>query len=330
MNLEYVNCNLCGRDDSSLVFVQRDQLTECDQPFNVVRCRQCGLVYVNPRPASAEMGAFYPTTFFSYQLDLKPEAVRSARARMIAFVARSSAEQRVDALRRWLNPNQNYRVLDMGCGKGGFLSVLRERLGCSVAGVDFDGEAARYCRENLHLDVVTGDARALETLKGGFDLVTMWHYLEHEFNPAATLRSVNKLLDTDSYVLIEVPNASSLENRLCGRKSFLYDIPRHLYHFSPDTLSRLLRRSGFEVEKIHYPYFSGGWIGTLQGILTGGKVFKELRNNIYLFLFLSLLALPIDLAATLVGRGSILRVLARKVGEPEGDDLPPSAGESAF
>lgn len=312
--LEHTICNLCGSDSTELLFEQRDSLTGRDTVFSVVRCRQCSLVYVNPRPSSDDIHLFYPEDFVSYQFEIF-DPPRNLRERLLSFVTRSSAKQKVATVLKLAGINGQMKVLDVGCGKGGFLHELRKSTGCDVAGLDFDAKSAKYCRESLDINVVHGDINSLEKLGSQYDLVTMWHYLEHEYDPLNALRKLNSRLAKDQLLIVEVPNADSLENKIFRSRSYLYDIPRHLYNFSPDTITQLLHKAGFEVQQIQFPYFSGGFIGSVQEVFFDGRIYRNLKGNIFFFLLLSQLLFPVEYLLSKTRKGSIMTILARKTDE---------------
>lgn len=314
---ENVSCNLCYKDDAAVLFSRRDSLTHENTLFSVVQCRNCGLVYVNPRPTLQCIQNFYTKQFLSYQLELYDFKNSSIKEKLVSLVAKSSATARVKTIQNFFKSNGKLKLLDIGCGKGHFLYAAKKRLNCNVTGIDFDQISVTYCQDQLGLNVRQGNANSLIDLGTEFDLVTMWHFLEHEFDPASTLKTVNAQLKKGKYLVIEVPNADSLENLLFGENSYLYDVPRHLYNFSPTTITRYLEHAGFKVEKIKFSYYSGGWVGTLQQILFNGKVFRNLKDNIFLFLVLSQLIFPIDFILSKSKKGSIMTVLAKKE-----NDLP--------
>lgn len=311
MNLERVRCNLCDSDDPETLFAQSDVLTGDPTPHAVVRCRKCGLQYVNPRPSAGEIARFYPAEFVSYQFVLAASGA-SLRDRLISKITRSSARQRVKELAGATKLGPDTRVLDIGCGKGVFLYVLKESYGCDVTGVDFDAEAVRYCREQLAIRTIQGGVADLGDLTPGFDFITLWHFLEHNFDPLAALHAAYRLLGEGGRLIVEVPNVDSAENAVFGRRSYLYDLPRHLYHFSPTTLGALLERAGFEVERLHFTCLAGGWIGSFVNLVSGGRVYRRLREHVGAFLLLAQIAAPFDWLSARLGRGSIMTVVARK------------------
>lgn len=312
MILERTACNLCGYNDAKELFSRYDALTEIPEKFPVVKCQGCGLVYVNPRPAPAEMPHFYTREFISYQFDVTPTQAAHWRERLVSWMTQSSAEMKIKNISSLLKLYQKPHVLDIGCGKGSFLHALKNKFNTNVCGIDFDQESVDYCQHVLGIDVYLGNIATLENLDKNFDVITMWHFLEHEYNPLNTLKSLHRILRSTGRLVIEVPNAESLENRVFGSRSYLYDVPRHLYDFSPDTISQLLVKSGFEVSEIRFSPLSGGWIGSVQSFFLRGRIYKHLNDHILLFLAFIPLLFPIDALANLLGKGSIMTIVARR------------------
>lgn len=315
IQMEHVECKLCGEDRPDNLFNQQDTLTEDKTIFNVVRCQNCGLVYVNPRPTIACIGSYYPSQFISYQFETFEGPSRSIRERIVSFITKSSAKEQakvVQNLVRW--EEGGFRVMDVGCGKGRFLQAMKQ-LGCQVSGLDFNEESVAYCRKGLGLDVVHGSPADLDSLDIKYDLVTMWQFLEHEFDPLSAIRAANRRLDKGRFLVVQVPNVESLENWVFKERSFLYDVPRHLYHFSPSTITRFLEISGFRVEKIECPFLAGGWIGSIQSNLFGGMIFGNLKKHIFAFLAISMVISPLEYVLSKTKKGSLITVIARKISD---------------
>lgn len=313
MKLENICCNLCSSENTVLLFSKPDELTNEETIFSVVKCVDCGLVYVNPRPSVEDIHIFYPKEFLSYQFEVNNSVDTSIRERVVSFIVQSSAKQRVQSIKKLLDIHKDMNVLDVGCGKGGFLLELQKEVGCQVTGIDFDKNSVDFCREKLGLDVHCGGVDRLDSMTEKYDLVTMWHFFEHEYDPLTALKRINRRLDVGKYLLIEVPNADSLENRLFGQHSFLYDVPRHLYDFSPTTITKYLEKTGFKLEGMRFPYFSGGWLGSVQSKFFKNKIYSDLKGNVFLFFILSLLVAPLDILLSMTNRGSIMTLVAKKV-----------------
>lgn len=234
--LEYVLCDLCGQDDTVHLFTASDYVT--GERFPVVRCNQCGLVYTNPRPTQEAVPRYYPTEYHSGRSD--------PLRRRVEGLIRQVRYWRNREVLRWLPADRSGRVLDIGCGRGWQLHDLQAR-GVEVVGTELSEDAARFARQDLGLDVRTGLLETCGFAPESFDLVMAWHSLEHLSSPRRTLTEAHRLLRKDGYLLVVVPNFSSLQACIAGRHWFHLDVPRHLYHFSEDTLVRLLADAGFQV-----------------------------------------------------------------------------------
>jgi SAM-dependent methyltransferase len=212
------------------LFRARDYIT--GDPFHVRRCAVCGLVRTLPRPAGEAADRYYPQGYYGgarrypRPLEWLLDRLYASRARRI---------ERRSGL-------HGGSVLDVGCGRGWLLARLRCR-GWTVAGTELSDAAARYARDVLHLDVRTGDL-AQAGIRGSFDLVILWHVLEHVPEPDSLLRQVAAILRPGGTLLVSVPNAGSLEARWGGASWFHLDVPRHLNHFTPDTLAGMLKGAG--------------------------------------------------------------------------------------
>ena len=148
--------------------------------------------------------------------------------------------------RRRTPSNKTGRLLDIGCSNGAYLAAMKER-GWDVESVEFDGDAAEYARNSRNLTVTQGDVEDAvgQLAANSFDVVTMWHVLEHSFDPAAALKQIHRVLKPGGIVMLEVPNYACPLVSLFKRYWYPMDIPRHLYQFTPATMKTMLTKAGF-------------------------------------------------------------------------------------
>jgi SAM-dependent methyltransferase len=150
------------------------------------------------------------------------------------------------------------RLLDFGCGGGSFLARMH-RQGWQVTGLDISTTAVQRVRGELGLRVFVGSLPHPELRPASFDVITMWHSLEHVHEPLEVLREAHRLLVPGGRLVIAVPNIDSLPFRWFGAAWYGLDLPRHLTHFAPWTLQVMLERVGFRVGQIRMAGHSG-WL----------------------------------------------------------------------
>jgi len=228
--VETIPCDLCGGTE------HRMEVEE--GAFRMVRCSACGLVFCNPRPTRQELLRFYNEYFVPSSEELWEEQMR-----------RPFRKEGVDFLTRVTRPG---RVLDVGCGHGFFLDMMRSA-GWETAGVEPSPAAARHAVEKLGLSVFCGVVEDAPFEPGSFDAATLWYVLEHVPNPSEVLGTVARLVRPGGHVIVRVPNRNVAVDRWLarlgslGRRHFLINPPRHLYDYDSRTLRGLLEKTGFEV-----------------------------------------------------------------------------------
>lgn len=218
------------------LFPARDYVT--GDAFEIARCRACGFVVTVPTPGWAAMGRYYPAAYYG-----APSARRFPGP--VEWLQRVLYARRARSVER-CGGGQRGRVLDVGCGRGLLLRAFQRR-GWEVLGTEVSETASRFARETLGLPVRIGAVEELELPTAGFDAVVLWHVLEHLADPRPTLREVARLLRAGGVLLVGVPNFGSPEARCCRAGWFHLDVPRHLTHFTPDSLRAALAEAGFEV-----------------------------------------------------------------------------------
>ena len=252
--MEYVNCNLCGLDETRVLFRKKDKFDISQDEFHVVECQRCGLLYVNPRPTLEEMGRFYPETY-SWKETLEADSfltrlVRGLEKGYRYHLLKNEASKVV----KFTGRNAG-RVLDIGCGTGDRLDVWRSK-GFEAYGVE-TSPSADYARDHLKLNVVRGDLFLAGFPDQFFDLVMLYNVLEHTHSPGAVCQDVRRILKKDGCLIIQVPNKDSLQGKIFGKRWAAFDVPRDLYYFNIKTLRNLLEEIGFRVFKVDH--FMNWW-----------------------------------------------------------------------
>ncbi|HET6880119.1 MAG TPA: class I SAM-dependent methyltransferase [Pirellulales bacterium] len=276
---EETACSLCGSHDYAPVLAWRDD--QLGVELKVVRCRTCDLTFTNPRPTPGTIGYFYPNDYSCYELrdavsqrwkaQLRRRLQRSVLRSDFAYppqpagsldwlVGRVGRVWLRGGLRRseWIPYRGEGRLLDFGCGTGAFLQRMRD-LGWQVEGLDMSTVAAHTVMRHRGIKVHVGTLPHADLAAESFDCVTMWQALEHVHDPRLTVREARRLLRPRGLLVVAVPNVASWSFRHFGRHWFGLDVPRHLTHFSPDTLNAVLAAEGFRLLKLTHVGVDG-WL----------------------------------------------------------------------
>jgi SAM-dependent methyltransferase len=237
-------CPLCGYEDAETVLEAPDPspVGGPGMVFAVVRCRRCGTAFTNPRPDPDSIGAFYPA---DYKPHRRPR--KMAENKPVSLVGRltgRSKERR--GLLPWPGPG---RLLDFGCGGGSYLKRMADQ-GWTVTGLDASVGAVRQVQEELGLAALVGSLPHPDLEPCSFEVVTMWHSLEHVHDPVTILREAFKLLVPGGKLIVATPNIASWPFKWFGKSWFGLDLPRHMTHFTPTSLSAVLEAAGFRVEDV--------------------------------------------------------------------------------
>lgn len=246
--MENAGCPLCTRDASRVVVRADFNLTGATACHQVVECLHCGFRYLAPQPSPDELAAYYTADYPAHALEQRPGETPSPEQASLNRRFARVASRRLELLRRYLPERPGrLRVLDVGCGNGAFLLALLRWDGVEAWGLDV-AEAALTNLGQLNGRVrrVAGDLHRAGLPRGYFDLITLWHSLEHDSDPVGVLRRAGELLRPGGRVLAEVPNAAGTIARLCGHSWLGWDLPRHLVHFGPGSLRRTAVLAGLE------------------------------------------------------------------------------------
>jgi SAM-dependent methyltransferase len=269
--------------------------------FLAVRCSGCGLVYLNPRPTMSELSRIYPPEYHAFDFS-------AARYGVAHRVRRRLEARRVLA---WCHGfGSDARILDIGCGDGFHLRILRDfgRPTWQLEGVEPDARAAEAAR-SAGLKVHQGTIQELALPASQYDLVLFIATLEHVDDPVAVLTSVHSLLRPGGKVGIVTDNTATMDFRLFSRRHWGgYHFPRHWNLFNRNTLRLLAERSGLQVEEISTALSPVNWVYSLRNVLTdwGAPRWVVDRFSLHGTGALTLFSL-VDAGYQVFGRGALLR-----------------------
>ncbi|MES2179655.1 MAG: class I SAM-dependent methyltransferase [Gemmatimonadota bacterium] len=286
---EIVLCYLCRSHRYTPFIEAEDDLTGKPGRFAFVKCNACGLTYQNPRIRIEYIGEYYDDEYIAHRKkgDWGP---------LTGFFnwAMDRHDRQKDALvSRYVRLSQRSSVLDVGCAVGTFLEKLRVRYGAKGTGVDFKDLSAHPSLANV--DFRCGLFYEQDFGAQRFDLITMWHFLEHDYDPMRTLRTAGDLLAPDGRLIIEVPRLDSLTFRLYGDRWPGLQAPQHTVLYDRASLLAAIDKAGLElVEYLPYgafPAFFYFFAGAAFKLLKGKGL--NLSRAIYPYFIGQLLFAPV-------------------------------------
>ena len=270
---ERVSCNLCGRSDGTVVAegVDHEYGTLPGTTFRFVCC-PCGLMYLDPRPATSALDVIYPRTYYAYQIArARASSSTERRSRFQEFLYRRA----IDRLRGFVDmvrasrPAGALAVLDVGCGDGAILDRWRAAFGKDVrtCGLEMDETAASIARTRGH-EIYTRRIEEADLPADCFDLVCSFHVIEHVADPTEFLRKVRDTLRSTGYALIETPNIDAIERKIFAKRHWGgYHFPRHWNLYNPATFRVMAERAGLRVVNVNHVPATTFWVWTMHSLL---------------------------------------------------------------
>ena len=268
--IEFVKCNLCGEDNTKLLFQApvRDYRSGVYNRdiWDIVQCENCDLIYTNPRIDDDARAGLY-----SFKTPGDEKFVKEW------FIENADLQRHV--WQRFLGAVQQYdqpgRLLDIGCGAGAFLVEARKN-GYDVVGQEVSGFFIEYCRESHHLEIYDDFLENLEIPEQSFDFVTIFDVIEHHPNPDLLLKQINSLLKPNGIIVVGTHDIGNWIARYHG-VNWRYIKPiGHITYFTRKTLMAMLKKNGFDILQV-------GGSHTIDKSKT-----KRIKNNVVQFLRLIL------------------------------------------
>ena len=303
-------CILCSSAEATVQLTTTDRLFGiAPGTYSLVECSGCGLVRLSPRPTAEQVAGFYAENYWFAGGRLQEFYRRLVLRDHVQFAAR--------AARRELGI-----VLDVGCGGGLFLRMMKER-GFDVLGLDFSNEAARLAMEQNGVRVLVGDLAEAPIEPASCAMVTMYHVVEHLLDPAAYLRAAARVLHPDGRLIVQVPDRDCWEAGWLGESWTGLDVPRHLHVFRSYDLRRLLESSGFQIVREkhfslrdHPAGLATGIAPRLDPVVRGIRRLDRSRAAAIAkdlaYLSLTTAALPLTVLEAAFGKGSSVTIEARR------------------
>jgi SAM-dependent methyltransferase len=310
LQIVHVSCCICEDDDSEPCGIGEDfEYGTSPDSFVAMRCRSCGLIYLSPRPDVCELSRIYPPSYHAFNFS-------PARFGFVYKVRRWLEARRLVSWCREL-PN-DARILDVGCGDGFHLELLKEhgRSTWHLEGVDMSLAAVSRARAK-GLNVQQGEVETLAGSSGKYDLVLLIQTIEHVEEPVETLAAIRSVLRPGGKVVIVTDNTESLDSKLfLGRHWGGYHFPRHWNLFNRHAMRQLAGKLAFDVDSIVTQVSPVNWVYSIRNFFMDMGAPRwlysrfSLQSPIALGVFTAL-----DSCLCFFGRGALLRASLRRPDE---------------
>lgn len=264
--IRYTQCPVCKSTDFAEVMQAKDY-TVSGEMFGISHCKACTHRFTNPVPGQSEIAPYYKSAEYVSHTNTSKGLINSLYQRVRKITLRSKRK----LLERSTGIRQG-KHLDVGSGAGAFLATMKAA-GWDCLGLEPDPDARAVAKADFGVD-----AKPIEELfalpDGTYDAITLWHVLEHVHELDAYMAKLKALLKADGRLFIAVPNYTSLDGQRYEAQWAAYDVPRHLYHFSPTSMKRLLELSGLKLIEMKRMPYDSFYVSMLTERNIGGGLLK--------------------------------------------------------
>ncbi len=212
------------------------------EKFEIVQCNNCGFKFTQGVPDADKIGPYYHSEEYISHSDTQKGIVN----RLYHTVRNIMLKRKAKLIGKL---TEGKKLLDIGCGTGYFPYFMSQN-GYEASGMELDEEARKFAKNNFNISVHDPNQLLNMDKKEEFDVITLWHVLEHLHDPLRYLNWINKALKENGVLLIALPNCNSHDAKKFKQYWAAYDVPRHLWHFEPETFQKYIEKFGFQLKLI--------------------------------------------------------------------------------
>lgn len=259
----YSNCPVC-KSTHFIPFLTCKDYTVSKELFTIVSCQNCNFKFTNPRPSDEVIGSYYKSEEYISHSNTNKGIIH----KLYHAVRSYTLNKKLSLINQYVSRGT---ILDFGCGTGMFLSTCKKS-GWNTVGFEPDADARKIAIDNGN--VVSSDFNNLQssTVYSSFNVITLWHVLEHVSDLQNTLSFFKSHLDSKGVLIIAVPNYKSFDAQYYKEFWAAYDVPRHLYHFDVHTITALLSNFNFELVESLPMKFDSFYVSMLSEKYKNGKI----------------------------------------------------------
>jgi 2-polyprenyl-3-methyl-5-hydroxy-6-metoxy-1,4-benzoquinol methylase len=277
-----MNCPVCNLSNPQIAIESQDfSLTQ--QSFSIVHCNNCSVRYTSPQPGQDEIGQYYKFIEYISHTDVKEGWMN----RLYHLIRTKTLAQKTNWIQSLFTGHKGH-LLDIGAGTGAFVNAMQQKA-WKVTGLEPDAATRDKAFENYKLQLLSTDT-IFDLTNNEYEVITMWHVLEHVHALKLYLHQCFKSLKQNGRLIIAVPNYTSYDAKFYKKYWAAYDLPRHLYHFSPKSMTTLLNEIGFELVSLKPMWYDSFYVSLLsEKYKQSGKIgmiragFVGLISNLFAF-----------------------------------------------
>ena len=241
------------------------------EEFSIVECSSCGFWFTNPIPSEEKIGEYYKSDVYVSHSSSKKGLINS----VYNWVRNYTLKKKLKLVQGLC---ENGVVVDYGCGTGHFLSVLKNA-GYDAKGFEPDEDARRFTEKEFGMHTFPLDEFS-KLPEESVEIITMWHVLEHVYHLKRDFEKIVDRIKPDGYLIIAVPNRMSFDAGSYKELWAAYDLPRHLYHFSPTDINNLSKSFGLKLVEIVPMKFDAYYVSMLSEKYKGGSLINAFLNGV--------------------------------------------------
>lgn len=263
------HCPLC-KNELKPVFATQDYLVS-GESFDIMECSLCHLRLTSPIPEKADIASYYESEDYISHAEESKGLFDS-----IYNMVRSYMLGRKTSIVKRSSGSNEGSMLDIGSGAGHFVNKMKNH-GWDVKGVDASPKAREMVSSRFGIEVVSPDEWM--NSEKTYDVVTCWHSLEHVHEPWEFLQKIKQQLNENGILLVALPNYHSTDSKKYGADWAAYDTPRHLYHFTPASIEKIMDQNGFYVKRSYRMNFDPFYVSILSAKHQGSSTISGILNG---------------------------------------------------
>jgi SAM-dependent methyltransferase len=235
-------CPICQLSEIKPFLACKDYTVSKDT-FTIMQCASCGFRFTNPRPTEDECGKYYQSEDYISHSDTRKGLINN----LYHYARRFTLKKKLKLISS-VTKKKHGNLLDLGCGTGAFLNICKEN-GWKVQGIEPSAEAREVAKKSYGLDL-TNVNNWKKFPDNSLDVVTAWHVLEHVHGLEEEVKEVKRKLTSDGTFVVALPNCNSADAKFYAEYWAAYDVPRHIWHFTPADVKRFFENLGFRLESV--------------------------------------------------------------------------------